>query len=113
MQRTRRDEERGRLLQVGRCRYNKQREPTQVACLEQQQDKRIPTHTCHILVYKEALSYIYCADVLNTTNHLKTVPEAASGSRKGKQNPHSKARKGIGLQSNQAQLMGQQVITSF
>ena len=57
-------------------------------------------------------SHMYCAGVLNTISLAQgCVLGAASGSGKGKQNPHSKD--GEGVRSSEGQLTSQPVVMSF
>lgn len=78
----------------------------------------IPTPTCQILeAYKEALtgfSHVYSVAVNTTSLSQSYVLRAASGSRKGKQNPHSQDRVGNEKSlSAWVQLSGQSVVMSF
>lgn len=100
------------------CGFNKQRELTCEVCFGHQQEEWIPTPAGQILrVDKEALtgfSHVYCAGILNTTSLFQgcVLGAAASGSEKGKWNPHSKDREsGKEPQSAWVQLIGQLAVS--
>ena len=104
------------LLVGGSC--HKQREPTQEACPGRERDEGMSTLTRQMLkVFEQAFagfSRVYCAGGLNHITISRLALGVASGSRKGKRNPHPTHSGGGGEPLGaQVQPTGQLAVTSL